>query len=217
MSDDEEVDDHEVEVGRDTMTPEVAAQLAQGQLDPGRVEKRSRGVFSHHDRLHLWGLKDYSQPQGKSNARRRIRNRVENAILDLRLLSLLGEGEGPKIVNSLDPQDVRKGAAEFLALLYEGLDGDPAALEPIIEDGVRAVESRQKTSGPSQGGVQSVHTDIDVTYGPDVDDIEHRFREQGVGELTPAEIGVLARSGRLDLDDLENIKAPQFPEYDGEE
>lgn len=59
---------------------------------------RDRGILTEADREFLLGEKDDLQPQSKREARQRIRNRLENAILDLSLLSRALEDDDREMV-----------------------------------------------------------------------------------------------------------------------
>lgn len=178
------------------------------------VEERPRGILSHTDRQYLAGLKDYKHEQSEANRRQDIRNRVANGLQDFLLLwCLVNEDDAAMIFASLHEERVLNDSlAAAIAFMYRGLDRDEARLETIIEDGVYAGANVDK-SGRWAGDVESVDTTIDVERNPDVNEIYRRFKQGEGAQLTPTEIGVLVRAGKVAPDELDELEAkePAFP------
>jgi hypothetical protein len=175
------------------------------------VYKRDRGVISDADRQFLAGVANLGSSASRSNTRRRIRERVRDAILDAEYLLQLDEKQLRKIFESFDDPvrfDYRVG--QWLAFLFELTGGDVNRFEPRIEGALKSADVLEPDA-PSEGigweyEVGDVDVSIDVEHTRDLDDLEEQFRGGEDANLTPTQIGMLVRSGRLDADDLEQIR-----------
>jgi hypothetical protein len=54
--------------------------------------------------------------------------------------------------------------------------------------------------------VLDIDVTIDIEYSPDIYDLIHQLENGKEDQLTPAEIGILVRSGRLEPDHLKKLK-----------
>lgn len=174
------------------------------------IYQRERGVLSDADRQFVAGVADLGSSQSRSNARRRIRERVREAILDAEYLLELDEKQLQKVRESFDDPvlfDYQTG--QWLAFLFELVGGDINRFESRIESALRVSGVLDPESPPEGTGyeyeVGDVDVSIDVEYTRDLDSIEEQFREGEARNLSPTQIGMLARSGRLDAEDLEEI------------
>lgn len=167
---------------------------------------RPRGIFTDTDRQFLWGLKEYSHDQTVINRRQDIRERVINGIRDLGLLLHLSDRDRATIFDSLDRDELHEDVATFLAFIYERLDADEDALRHIIESAIYKHERTFGAKNQYQGGVEEVTVNIQIDRGPNVDELESRLRDGDPQALTPKEIGVLVRAGRLEPEDLSPLQ-----------
>lgn len=179
---------------------------ATGDLDEGSGEPlvsprdRPRGILSPTDREYLCGLKEYAQPQTDANRRQDIRERVVNGVEDFALLSLfLDEDQRGKVFEKLGEDEAEEAIASMVAFAYLGLKQDRPRFEQCLEHGILQAANRDKIFR-SAGRATDADVSISVEYEPDPDKLYRQF-EDGK-KLTDAEIGVLVRSGRFDLDDL---------------
>lgn len=176
----------------------------------GEKYERPRGMLAKVDRQFLWGLKEYAHDSTVSDRRGDIRERVGNGLLDLFYLTKLTERSRNRIFNNLEERGgsrkLRESVAALVQFLYLGVDGDLEWVEETIALGISNAEKKHRDddttyySGASADA--GVNVDIEVTRGYDVDEIEDRFRSGGANSLTPAEVGVLVRQGRVQPDEL---------------
>lgn len=178
------------------------------------LPKRPRGILSHTDREYLWGLREYKHAQSEANRKQDIRKRVVHALQDYYPLTLfLDDEERHKIFNDEIDEDILHECLEaMIAFVYLGLDQDENRLEEIVEGGVYFGANIDK-SGRWSGEATDVDTSIDIEYNPDVERLYHRLQEGDGDQLTPAEIGVLVRSGKVDAGDLDQLveTKPAYP------
>lgn len=179
------------------------------------LPKRPRGILSHTDREYLWGLREYKHAQSEANRKQDIRERIVHAFRDFQPLSvLLDAEERGKIFNEeIDEERLQDILEAMITFVYLGLGQDENRLEKIVENGVYIGANFDK-SGRWAGEATDVDVSIDIEYNPDVDDLYRRLEEGGGDQLTPAEIGVLVQSGKLDETDLDELEETQ-PTYPG--
>lgn len=195
----------------DGFDPEEAAHRALGLLDEDGNE-RPRGLLSHDDRLFVVGQKEFEWSQSESNARRRVIDRVVNGFVDFSLLRYLSQSEAEDVLEELGEDDLHRRVADLITFIYQASDRDVDSLSSIIESGVLHGENTElgrgpfnASGGPHSGGASSVDVSIQVERNPDVERIYEQYQEEGGDALTPKEIGVLVREGRLEADDLEEL------------
>lgn len=179
------------------------------ELGPfGPWEERERGMFTEADRDHIAGTAEFGSPQARSNANRRVRQRTVDGVTDLAYLAQLDERQREKVFAEFredgDLGDLRTAVSAFVEFLYLGLDCDEAWIGEALEDGIGNAEHRL-VGGGGYYGTATVGVDIQVEPGYDVDEIEERFRAGQEHTLTPAEVGVLVREGRVDEVDIWNL------------
>lgn len=167
------------------------------------VVDRDRGLFTTSDREFLLGVKEYEYEQSAINKRRDIRDRLYSGLLDLQLLANVDPSERDKLFDSLDQAELHESISVLIAFVYSGLGGNIEAIEQMIRSGIYKAE-RGSIEGFG-GGARDVEVNIDVTREYDVEEIYARFERNSGDNLTPAEIGVLVREGRLDPDDYEQL------------
>lgn len=186
--------------------------------------ERSRGILTDTDRKFLWGITSYKHAQTTSDRKSKIRERIVNGIKDLSYLTRLSGDQRGKIFEKIDKKsdsgELRSAVASLLQVLYLELDGDIEWFEETIAHGIsnaeREMKDEDKTFYSGSGVDAGVSVDIQVTRGYDVDEIEERFRS-GLGHtLTPAEVGVLVREGRVDPDELPALDSSTWKRLDPE-
>jgi hypothetical protein len=190
-------DDHSDGDTRESGIDSVIKQLQQRHLG------RDRGLFTTTDREFLLGIKQYDHEQSKINKRRDIRNRVQDGFIDLQLLERISNSDREKIFSQIESGELHESIARLIAFVYTGLDGNTAAIEQMIESGLFKAERGDITG--YGGGAKDVDVDIDLKFEYDVDEIYQRFKRGYTDDLTPAQIGVLVREGRLDAEDYEKL------------
>lgn len=178
------------------------------------LPKRPRGILSHTDREYLLGQTEYKHAQTEANRKQRIRERIVHAFQDYLLLRLLlDDDERDKVFKDDIDEDLLHDSLEaMVTFVYLGLDQDVKQFEKIIENGVH-VGANFDRSGSWVGEATNVDVAIDVEYNPDVERLYQKFREGEGDQLTPAEVGVLVRSGKLEPEDLDALEdtGPTFP------
>lgn len=173
---------------------------------------RARGILSTTDREYLSGQKEYEHPQSEANRKQDIRERVINAFQDFLILTLmLSEKERKKIFNDEISEKLLQHSLEsMVSFVYLGLEEDIEELEKIIEIGVYSGANLSKI-GNWSGEVVDVDTSIDLERRPDRSEVIQKLEQGKTDQLTPAEIGILVRSGQLDKDDLDELEDTSIP------
>lgn len=205
----------------DTLTPSEAVGEWVADEWEERYE-RPRGMLTDTDRKFLWGNVEYKHQNTGINRRKDIRGRVENGVLDLFYLTMLEDRDRERIFEELeantDPGELRSAIAGLVHFLYLGLDGDLEWFEETLVHGIGNAEYTLGKEGTRYGQAE-VNADITVSHGYNVDEIESRYQAGRGNTLTPAEIGVLVRAGRLDPGDFEKLRTdgpdPDNPVFDG--
>lgn len=175
---------------------------------------RPRGILSKADREYLCGLKDYAHAQSEANRRQDIRDRVINGLKDFTILwLLLDPDERSNIFDEMGEDEVNHCIESMITFGFLGIDQDRPRFEERIEHGV-LLGANYDTAGRWAGEATDVDVSIDIDYQPDVDALYDQFQEENADQLTPAEIGVLVRAGKIlpeDLDELEDPEGPTLP------
>jgi hypothetical protein len=168
--------------------------------------KRQRGFLTDTDRRYLWGAIEYSQRQTDSRRRKDIRDRMTHGLRDLSYLMFLGERDNEKLFDAIDEAELRSSLSTLIRWLYRHLDGDLEWFEQTIAQAISNAENDLRdddityyAGGEVSGGID---VDIEVRKGFNVDRIERQLRSGEGHTLTPTEIGVLVREGRLKEGDL---------------
>lgn len=201
----------------DPPSPADLAGLAEGGEWPESMQ-RPRGILTDTDRRFLWGVKEYESPVSRSGRRGQIRDRFADGLRDLAYLSMLDDGQREDVLAKIDaetnPGELRDAVSTLVEFLYFGQDTDIEWLEETVAHGVLNGESRRVDDSTVYGGTE-VNVEIDVSRGHDVDRLEEQLRSGQHHTLSPAEIGVLVREGRIDPDDLEQLQPEGVvpPEY----
>ena len=163
-----------------------------------------RGIFTESDREFLADDKQYEHKQSRSNKLRDIRERVTNGILDLQGLLSLPSDQQEKILSGMELGEFHESVAALIAFAYTGLDENIGAIEQMVESGLYRATQLSRESGDRP--IEHVEVDINVVYGHDADEIYERWKRGDGVELTPAEIGILVREGKLEPEDYRSLK-----------
>lgn len=181
---------------------------------PTDLEKRPRGILSKTDREYLWGLRDYAHSQSEANRKQDIRERIVHSFQDYPILCLLLDDKDQKRIfkEEINEESLQSSLEAMIAFVYRGLDQNINRLESIIENGVYIGTNLNK-GGQWTDEAIDVNVSIDIERNPDADELYQRFKEGETDQLTPAEIGVLVQSGKLNSDDLNTFHDadPDFP------
>lgn len=163
------------------------------------VPDRDRGIFTADDRMFLLGEKEFSQPTSETNTRRRIRNRIQNSLLDLSYLPLLESDDVRQVFEEIPQPHVHHGLSGLMAFVYVALGGDVDPLEELIESGIFTAGSLSD-DGPI---LTDVDVTIDISREPNINRILEKHEDGPQSNLTNSELGLLFRSGKVDAADLE--------------
>jgi hypothetical protein len=191
----------------DEDTPDPAtADVPMLGFDAEEEWNRPRGLYTGTDRQFLWGVKEYDSSVARSNRRLEIRNRTVNSLRDLFYLTLIEDDQQQRVFEQLDENtdagELRDAVASLVTFLYVGLDDSERWLEETITDGVsNAVHAERDRE---TYGFPDVQVDINVERGFNLDELEERLHGRA-HTLTPEEIGVLVRSGRVSADELDDL------------
>lgn len=154
-------------------------------------------MLSAADRAYLRGEKDLGSTQAERNARARIRERVENTLLDFELLverlsatdrelvfeKRLGELDGPVAFD---------GLVSALAFLYAGVGDTDLDFETLLSEAINLAETEND---------RAATVDLDLTYH--ALDADTLLRELETGNsLSLTEIAYLHASDDVTRDEL---------------
>lgn len=149
---------------------------------------RGRGILTPSDREFLLGGKTDYQQQSVEQKRRRIRGRIENALLDFSLL--FEDIETRDREQLFDPDDdlraaYTEGITNALAFLYLGAKRYPVGFRELLANGVK--ESEQELTD-SDYRVVRVEFDVEELGGIDVDAVIDALESGDYDELTGEEL-----------------------------
>lgn len=165
--------------------------------------ERNRAIFTKSDREFLFGKKTYDNEQSERNRWRNIRSRSVNAFIDLQLLRLVPPEQREKLLGEIDHGWLHEGVAQLIAFVYNGLGKDVEALEQMVKSGVLKAEIHEPRD--DEHLIEDVEVEIDLAHGYDVAHIYEKFQKVGGKELTPSEIGVLVREGKISGDEVKQL------------
>lgn len=173
---------------------------------------RSRGVLTPADRAFLRGEREFQSKQSQRDARLRIRNRIENSILDFRILfDELEERDSVNVFSSDsvdEKEQLQDGIINTLAFLYRGCKR--AAFYPVFEtmlrDGVKLAEIAE-----SEGEYQYVEVNLEVknigSMSPE--EVLDKLRNEDIGEVSDAELRAfvkfLSEEDALNVPEIEQL------------
>lgn len=173
---------------------------------------RERGFLTKDNREFLQGDKDSGTRQARHHHRKKIRERLQNALLDFSLVfdhmkdgelqQVFGEHSRP-YRQSWKNDDVAKGIQDTLAFVLREA-GVGCALSKAAERKNTLYEETlynalRRVGEPHDQFVHSVKLDVEASpVNPDR--LKKKLESQGRGALTYEEIGVLASEGKLPND-----------------
>jgi hypothetical protein len=85
-------------------------------------------------------------------------------------------------------------------------DEDMRKLSKLLERAILGAINRDLEKIRYGGGVLNVDVTIDVKQDYDSEEIYERFKETGGSDLTPAEVGVLVRDGKIGTEEMEALR-----------
>ncbi|MEE6209583.1 hypothetical protein U3A55_05380 [Salarchaeum sp. III] len=108
--------------------------------------ERPRGLLSSADRAYLRGDGELGSTQAERNARGRIRDRVEHALLDFEvLLEGLSERDRElvfeKRLGERDGTEVFDALVSATAFLYAGVEDTDLAFDTVLSEGINLAEA----------------------------------------------------------------------------
>lgn len=182
-------------------------------------DQRPRGILSNTDRDYLFGFKDYAHEQSEANRRQDIRKRVEHSLKDFKILwAMLDDIDRNQIFRAMGEEEVNECVEAMITFVYAGFEKDVPRLEQAIERGLLAAE--QATTGDkSVGTAKNIDVSIEIDSHPDPDAVYEKLQTEPISQLTVEEIGVLAKAGKLDPEDIQRLNEDGIyapPGYFGE-
>ena len=173
----------------------IATSGPERMFDPSR----DRGIFTRDDRMYLLGEKDYSHYNTETNTRRRVRNRVRDSIIDMSYLPFMRHDDIRQVFDELTQADIHDGISGLIAFSYVAYGGDIEPLEEMLESGIFTAGSLSADSPM----LKNVEVDIEVSREPDINRIIEKHDEEAGMNLSNNELGLLLRSGRVELSELQ--------------
>jgi len=159
--------------------------------------ERPRGILSAADRAYLRGDAELSSTQAERNARARIRDRVENAVLDFELLVEGLERRDRELVfekrfGDRDGTEVFDGLVSTLAFLYAGIEDTDLDFDSVLTEGINLAEAEND---------RAASVDFERTYHAlDAETLLRELREGNALSLT--EIAFLHANDDVARDEL---------------
>lgn len=182
--------------------------------------ERPRGALTDVDRRFLWGAHEYEHKQTTTKRKATIRERLENGLKDLTYLTFLEERDDKKVFDAMDEAELRSSLSTFIRWLYLHLDGDLEWFEQTVAQAISNAENDRRDDDVTYyaGGEVDAGIDVDITVrkGFNVERIERQLRTGEGHTLTPTEIGVLVREGRLEEGDLHLLDSASANRIDSE-
>jgi hypothetical protein len=164
---------------------------------------RERGILTGADRELIHGYREFKHASTRSERRSDIRRRFVNGIEDLAYLSDLDDDSRQGIMDELETPVLYQAIAALAELVYVEQDGKVSFLEGAIERGVTQGESRRMKD--TEYGAKAAEVEITPAKTYDLDSLEERIREAGLRAVSPDELGMLVRAGRLSPEDIEDL------------
>lgn len=188
----------------DTGRTPVAQRMAEDWEDK---YARERGIFTDTDRKYLFHVKKYeNRPEAQSRRRGAIRERAVNGIRDLFYLPMIDEDQWADIFDELAESDAPTGGlrwsvSRLIAFLHESDKVTHEWLEETIAAGID--EAEESMSEKYRDGGASV--DIDPPKKYDLNELEDQIDGGNAEKLSPVEVGVLVKAGRVDPNELAKL------------
>lgn len=178
--------------------------------DPEIEKPRDRGILSQADRDYLLGKKDLSD-QSQRDTRYRIRNRVENAIIDFYLLNAgLEQNDQKQVFEKAELDDL----VEIFHFVHSGIhlsrensdiDATTELFETLVSEGL----NRSLVELDSEHIIHDVEVTVTVDRSTaEVEELQEKFKE---GEESYREFQYLVHHGSLT--DLANPTEVIFRRY----
>jgi hypothetical protein len=166
---------------------------------------RPRGILSKTDREYLVGKREYEHKQSELNRKQEIRKRVKNGLKDFELLDNYHSiDQREQVLDNTDESKLDHYVISLISYLCKSSGCDIEWLEENIQAGMyKGITTF--SGGSLRGDIESVSVDIDIQYVPDIDKIYEKFTNPDAKTLTPGEIGLLVRHGKLSKEDIEEL------------
>ncbi len=166
---------------------------------------RDRGVLSPADREFLLGERELSHEQSRRNAEARIRNRIEDAILDFDLLlHTLSKKDRRQVFDDVHTDDAfLDGLRAMLAFTYIGTAEQGLDFETVVIPAVRASEEAMAAKAAGENVSVEVTFDVDTEVGDSLEGVAATL-EAG-DPVTPRELFSIVMAGEYDPRALEEI------------
>lgn len=166
-------------------------------IDPDRP----RGILTPDDRRFLLGEKEFKHQQSKTNARSRIRKRVQNGILDFGLIYYHLRDEDIWQVFEYENENQRlsldHSIVELLSLVYFGTTGFHPPFNTLLKRAVSQGEQRIAEPGRREVSVEfDVETSQRYFTESDVEYLIERAESRGIGALSQEDKMTLFRLAR---------------------
>lgn len=164
--------------------------------------KRDRGGLSESDRELLAGEADFQYQTSEDKARRRVKDRIRNTLLDFPLiLDCLADDDLEDILTSSEGQsqrDLERSLASMIGLVYlAARDGD-LGFEEFLSWGIQQAVTRD------HGGIPNVF--VDVEFDLDVEVQLENFKkadiERAIDRIEAGEADALREQERAEVLDL---------------
>ena len=210
-------DDDLTPIGPEGRSGRVATKGQRNNLEENAtVPKRQNALFTHAQRKFLWRSPPPNSAARESELRGEIEHRLVETFRDFMLLSLFPDDKRTDAFDTLGRAQLKDSLASLVRFVYLGTDRDQEFLESTVERAVWGAELAETTPiGPYHGGVKNVDVEINVDRYEDPEEIYQRY-ERDPDDLTPGEIGILVRVGKIEPEDLEQLaldpeeKVPDF-------
>ncbi|PSQ19691.1 hypothetical protein BRD00_01105 [Halobacteriales archaeon QS_8_69_26] len=170
-------------------------------------EDRGRGILSPADRAYLRGDREYGSVQSERNARARIRDRVEQSVLDFELLvECLPEGDRELVFGKrFDEGEGVEGfdaLVSMLAFCYLAVGDTELDFETVLREAVNVAEATDD---------RAATVEFDLTFQTlGVDQLRSKLERGETLSLT--EVAFLHRSDQVRPDELARYFSDDAPD-----
>jgi hypothetical protein len=166
--------------------------------------ERDRGILTEADRQYLEGEKEL-KPQSEREARQRIRNRLENGLLDLALLRFrLRDDDREPVAESIFPDDgqVDQYLTDIFGLLFRMILSTSKDIDQSVNRFEKGIETafRKVIRTVREDALVDINVDMSINIRePDEEKLKTKFNND---EETLEELLYMAENGMIERDDV---------------
>jgi len=163
------------------------------------------GLLSASDRQYIETVHPNLHPDeewegNETQKRYRLRKKIQQGFRDFNFIRGGLSDDDRRLIFEKGDDEMMRGIEQLLIFLFQGLDEQGRALEPLLAD----VLVKAQAAPP---GKRVDKVDVEVTYrdrDPDVEELRERWETEG--RLSREEIGTLVLQGEITPDELQHFE-----------